>query len=653
MSYSRAFSPDLIAALLDADGEDKWTICVEAEFGSRIADDGSGGADTSIVLNGTDILLLASIDGGQTWRTVPPAYTGFSSAKIPGLEVGQSVTNTQVILRALFHRPTSRLISVSTTANLENGDSFLGAATWATLDGSGSGPTTITAHGVKVAGTSVRPAGEAGAGFAGGDDQLIFRRSPAASLGPKVETNVSRGTTAGLRAPSGDSADSYYFEAQDPFETDPSNPRFAAAACAWEAWIYAEDEPSQEEHLCSWWTIRGRFEGVDGVQHGPSAGLFLTSQGTLRFGPPVPSEVNVPVGPAESPPMTWAGRWRHVCFSYDGLGMKLYVDGTVVAVASLRIEPVTHHSPQTIYGYVLETDGDFRIGNDGRGRAATSFVITESRLWGRSINPQRLMRRRLSVAEAAMLHANDNLHACWPLIDNGNDIAPDGLHLAPENSGFASKAQSFSGLIPPRTRVTPGDPPRRVGYWDINMMDISVDSNLIRLCSGASKVTFPDGREFTAAGNLLNIGGSVRERSQVDPDQGLSFELTGLDPQLRSIAMNAAYLNRPIRLYLATQNEGGGFVGDPVLLWEGRMDQMVPTIRTEGEGDKQTPVLTIGLKAETLFGDFARPSAYRWNKDGHRAVFPDDAGMDEVAVVAERQELWPRQANLDDSEAPE
>lgn len=639
-----ALSADVIASLIAGDGRDKWLLCVEADFGSKVATDENGEPDTALSWNGTDLVVQTSIDDGRTWQNVPPAQTGFVERKIPGLLAGMALTNRRVLNRIFFPRPTSQLTSIHNRVTLQNGDDFEATAANADLESPGAGAIlTLGSHGVVRVGGRVRPQAEAVFDLRSGGGAQLIRRvpEPEHTLGPKTGTHVSRG---GVIYNTG-----LYIEFQDPEDPD----RFTKAAMGFEAWVYFDQEPDGRQAICSWMTTGNNALGDftqrsgsvlyvegDGEISRLAAQFELGAAGTLRF--------NVPQ-------MRWAGQWHHVAMSYDGLGLTLYIDGQARGVYSLALETTSRIYGESV-GHVLRTDGDFRIGNaSAASDHPLGAFITEARLWGRAINPQRFYRRRLSAAEAAELRASDDLAACWPLTHDGDDIAGGDLHLSIEGGAVASSTtRTIFGLTPPRTSITPGNPPVRVPFWDLRMLDLRVDSDTLRLCSGTSSITFPDGRTFAAAGDLLGVGDGIRERGEVDPDVGMTFTLTGLDPQLRAIAANAVYQDRPIRLYLVTVSENGRILGgDTVPVWEGRMDQMIPLIRTEGDGASKRVVLTIGVKAETHLRDFDRASTYRWADESHRAIYPDDYGFSEVAKVAERQELWPRLSNLEESEAPE
>lgn len=647
MTLARTISPDMVGAMLDErrNGTDAWVACVEADFGSRVGADANGEPDTLIAVAGVDVVVQVSLDRGRSWRTVPPAHTDFTQQKIPGLAVGQSTTHLTITLRVFFYRPTSRLVSIRTFVRLENGDVFDHTAANADLESVGpTGVTTRAFHGLTRLAGRIRPVPEAVTRFTGAAHG--FREVPTtrSNFGPKVGTRVSIG---GYRTES-QLVNSTNFERQHP-DLDPNH--YRRAAMAFEAWVYFAQEPTGEHHtLFSYATNFGRGPG-NLSQSNDGAQMWIDREGKLVF-QSRNRAINTGGGSGSAPTYIenyglatprgtrWARRWRHVMMSYDGLACTLFIDGVARAVKRFSRDGVN-------VGPIIPTDGSFTLGNRTSNNPLGA-VMTEARLWGRERNPQRLLGRRMTVAEAAYYQETQDLAACWPLTSGLNDISPAGVHLESRDGvQHVSATPHLFGLTPPRTRITPGDPPIRVPFWDVFMMSLATDSNTIRICTGASPVVFPTGQEYTPAGTLLSIGDPIRERGVVDPDQGMTFTLTGIDPQLRSVAMNALYADRPIRIYLVTLGEHGGITGMPWLAWEGKMDQLIPIIRSEGEGASARAVMTIGVKAVTYLRDFERPSAYRWNSASHRAVYPDDAGFDEVADVAERQELWPRQADLD------
>jgi len=658
----RDIDPKLIGSLIKGDGKDTWIMAVEALFGSRIADDGTGQPDTLIQWDGVDVLIQTSIDDGRSWQTVAPAQIDFTQRKIPGLDVGRAVTNLKILVRAFLYRDTSRLVSIRTRVALENGDVFDETAANADLETPGpTGVRTLGSYGVVRQAGRVRVSPEHGIHFGGQASGVRVNTAQHIAwdgpLGEKSGTNLSRGGPRDVRG--------HYFEEQRTVgKIDPG--RFARAAFAWEAWVYFAEAPTAAKHiLFHYATTFGEVIGDVNRQKVSGCELSITNTGRLRFDANEyrmgggTSGVSVHGRRIQTAKFDlqgfWVGQWHHVCMSYDGQAVTLHVDGSLHSQS--QYGPTNYSKEDPPKGIVIPTDGDFTIGNHGQtGGYAKPLgaTLTEVRLWDRSQDPQRLMGRRLSALEAEELHDRDGLVACWPMTYNGDDITPNAYHLDLRNGPWPRTIPAtLYGIVPPRTRTTSSDPPRSSAYWDLHMMDLSVDTNAVRLCTGNSPITI-DGNTYAAAGGLLSVGDTIRERGTVDPDAAMTFTLTGLDPQFKAIAMRADYYDRPIRLYLVTLGEHGQMLGDPYMAWEGRMDQMVPLLRTEGSGTNARNVLTIGVRAESNMRDFARPSPYRWNAASHRAVYPDDAGFDEVADVAERQELWPRQADLtDEDDAPQ
>ncbi len=635
MSIERAITPDVVASLLRGDGLDTARLAVECEFGSTIAEHPTqaGQPDTLLEWDGTDVAVQISLDGGRTFRNVIQrvSVAGARETRIPGLDVGAALTNKTVRARVFFLNPDARLRSIRAKAVLESGEVFDRTLTPADFDSD-------TAVGVVTAAADsvLKPLRQRTLGFFGHEHARFAHISPTES-GPKHQTQVSRGRwdrhTTGR-----------FVEISDP-ESDEA---FALSAMGFDGWVYSPIAIARERTICAWrtsWDFRHIDDDPPETQTNFGSRFYITDDGRLAFefgnyvtflGTHIFDQIDREVV-FSHPDVPWLGRWVHVAFGFDGVAMHLFIDGHL---ASSRAIPEGRA--------VIPTDGDFYIGNDPGLSYPLEGMLLHARLWHIDISRRihKVFPRRMTTEQAAALHADGDLAAFWPLETGGDDLGPQGLTLDLREGVKSNSLRLYVGGRIPPPRYQRDRAVRPVPYWDVELLDISTDSNVERFVTGHSDVTFSDGRVFVATGDLLQVSDQIRETGQVDPNVGMTFTLTGLDPQWRSIAMNAIYQDRPIRLYPIYEDRDGVLIDDnPAPMWEGRMDQLVPLIRKQGD----SAILTIALKAETHLRDFDRPSSYRWNKASHRALFPDDAGFDEVAEVAERQLLWPTVKQIEDA----
>jgi len=155
------------------------------------------------------------------------------------------------------------------------------------------------------------------------------------------------------------------------------------------------------------------------------------------------------------------------------------------------------------------------------------------------------------------------------------------------------------------------------------------DSGDVRLWSGVGQITY-NAEVYTGAGQLLGIS-EMTEVITVEA-QGATFQLTGIDNSLLSLALSEPYQGRPITCYFATLTALGAIVADPTVLFKGRMDVL--------QIDEDGSTSTLSMQAENKLIDLKRTKVRRYTPEDQKHEYPADLGLDFVASLQEKELTW-------------
>ncbi|MGE0270293.1 MAG: hypothetical protein AB7M05_08895 [Alphaproteobacteria bacterium] len=160
--------------------------------------------------------------------------------------------------------------------------------------------------------------------------------------------------------------------------------------------------------------------------------------------------------------------------------------------------------------------------------------------------------------------------------------------------------------------------------------ELDFSSGFVRVNSSPYTITI-DGQVYLGVGALGKIS-AVQEGSDQQA-YGMTLSLSGIPPELVSIALGEYYQGRSCRVLMALLDEGHTVVSSPIVLWSGRMDTMDIEL---GE------TATITLSAESRLVDWERPRIRRYTSEDQRADYPNDKGFEFVPQMVEKELIWGR-----------
>ncbi len=157
---------------------------------------------------------------------------------------------------------------------------------------------------------------------------------------------------------------------------------------------------------------------------------------------------------------------------------------------------------------------------------------------------------------------------------------------------------------------------------------LAFDSGTTRVWSGRGDITF-DSEVYQGVGDVGSIG--AVEESVEHKAFGITLRLTGIPAAMLSIALGEDVQGRTAQVWIGFLDGNYQLVADPVLVFQGRMDTMDPSL---GE------TVTVTLTAESRLIDWYRPRVRRYTDADQQERFPGDKGLEFVNEATEKEIFW-------------
>lgn len=161
---------------------------------------------------------------------------------------------------------------------------------------------------------------------------------------------------------------------------------------------------------------------------------------------------------------------------------------------------------------------------------------------------------------------------------------------------------------------------------------IEFDGMTVRVCDSFRTITW-GGYDYLACGDMVGFE-SVSETSDLRINS-VTAGMSGVDQAYLAELYSLNYLDRPIRIYRAYLDDGGAIIGEPLLLFEGRINE--PTV----QDDPETGKFIVAIKADSIWTDFEQTNGLKTNDSTHQRIFPGDKGFEFAAQILD-QIKWGR-----------
>lgn len=160
------------------------------------------------------------------------------------------------------------------------------------------------------------------------------------------------------------------------------------------------------------------------------------------------------------------------------------------------------------------------------------------------------------------------------------------------------------------------------------LVELSFDSGALRLTNAGHSLPW-DGHTWLGAGQLTNI----EPVSEVASPQAaaLNIRFSGIESAWRDVVLSEPVFARPAKIWLALLDEELRIQDDPVLIFEGRIDEPTVTI-----GDE----ISIQLSLENRFADWNRPRLAMWSHADQQVRFPGDLFFERASAMENTSIKW-------------
>lgn len=125
----------------------------------------------------------------------------------------------------------------------------------------------------------------------------------------------------------------------------------------------------------------------------------------------------------------------------------------------------------------------------------------------------------------------------------------------------------------------------------------------------------PGAHKFLAVGPFLQF--SEIEESSDFQISTMTIALAGMRDQDLALFLNNQYIDQPIKLWRYWLDENGHMVGDPVLIFDGRIDK--PVVSNDPDGG-----VTIGCGAASQWVDYSRTNGRHTNNTEQNHYYSGD-----------------------------
>jgi len=187
---------------------------------------------------------------------------------------------------------------------------------------------------------------------------------------------------------------------------------------------------------------------------------------------------------------------------------------------------------------------------------------------------------------------------------------------------LANQQQSvrYFELLYLRVRVT-GTSTYEQAFYTNAPFDISVTAEQ------ANNMGLPDGltaETFTALGGFLQFS-TVEEAADFQINN-VTVALGGMSGQALPLFLENQYIDQPIKIFRVWYDEDNNMVGDPVMIFDGRIDKPVVS-------DDPKAAVTVGCSASSQWVDYQRRGGRHTNNSEQQFFYPGDTGFKFAAQV--------------------
>tara|TARA_R110002020_G_scaffold184477_8_gene381482 strand:- start:922 stop:2715 length:1794 start_codon:yes stop_codon:yes gene_type:complete len=172
----------------------------------------------------------------------------------------------------------------------------------------------------------------------------------------------------------------------------------------------------------------------------------------------------------------------------------------------------------------------------------------------------------------------------------------------------------------------------------LHLVEVYLDSATYYLTDNFNNVTF-DSNEYSALGFFLNFD-TIEETASISAAK-ITLGLSGVDQQYTNLLLTENYVDRRVVIRKAFISSANALIPDPVIIFDGRMDNPVIT------EDTDTGLASIGVTVSNQFVDFEKTPGRYTNHENQQLHYPGDNGFIYASQII-KDIVWGSEFNAGD-----
>lgn len=164
------------------------------------------------------------------------------------------------------------------------------------------------------------------------------------------------------------------------------------------------------------------------------------------------------------------------------------------------------------------------------------------------------------------------------------------------------------------------------GLSPVGLFKFEFDSGTLRFWTGIGEITW-NSEIYVGSGNLISVS-EVSETQELKA-KGITFQLSGINASIISIAYTENYQGRPATFWLAAKDSNDAIIADPFISFKGKMDVM------EDHDDGETATITLSVESHLI--DLERPKVRYYTDEDQQLEYPGDLFFEFVPALIEKE----------------
>ncbi len=153
----------------------------------------------------------------------------------------------------------------------------------------------------------------------------------------------------------------------------------------------------------------------------------------------------------------------------------------------------------------------------------------------------------------------------------------------------------------------------------VHLLSVHFDDEVVYMNDGYKDIVY-NSNTYQSVGHFMAFS-DIEEAAEVMVST-MTLSLSGVDQTWVSKVLNKEYIDRTVKIYTAFLDSAQALVVDPILIFEGRMDQ--PMISEDVDSGQST----VSVSATNAWVDFSRKTGRHTNHEETQIHFSGDKGFE-------------------------